>query len=307
MSIGSSAGGWPTAPALIRRLARGTYRALLGQPPTRDLGRTWPGTAAPGLRTLRLVHVGDCGFRRMELGHDMTAPPGYPLVAAERLLDDGVGVEFRHYFAIGLDELPDMERLQRVIRLDAAPDVVVVQLGGSAARKVVLPHKKPIHRLRADGNRRAGRHIYLAHRVLRQLVRIFGRYPTKHPGTVELERFLMELKRTWPAARVVVMPPFPRSHNYREQLRIAERTDADMKAAAARCGVPVIDTAPVLGFEPSLRCANAYNLNGKGARAVGDLLADWIVEHALSVAQEGEPDGGLHHHKPEALPAHPGD
>jgi hypothetical protein len=203
--------------------------------------------------------------------------------------------------------MPDMERLQRHMHLDGEPDVVLIQLGGSAARKVILPHKKAIHRLRADGNRRAGRYIYLAHRVLRQLVRLLGRYPTKHPGTVELERFLMELKETWPATHVVVMPPFPRSHNYRKQLRIAERIDADMKAAAARCGVPVIDTAPVLGFDASLRCANAYNLNGKGAKAVGELLGEWIVEHALSGAQEGEPDGGLHYHQPEALPAHSGD
>jgi hypothetical protein len=281
MSTGAASGGPAPAPSFLRRIARFGYRALLGQPPTCDQGRTWPGTTQDGLPTLKLLHVGDCGFRRMELGHDMTAPPGYPLVAAERLLDHGVGMAFGHYFAIGFEDLPDQRRLVKHMHLDGEPDVVVVQLGGSYARKVVLPHKKPIHRLRADGNRRAGRLIYLAHRLLRQWVRFAGGYKTAYPGTMELERFLMQLKEAWPAAHIVLMPPFPRSHNYRKQLAIAERTDADMKAAAERCGVHVLDTSGVLGYDPSLRCANAYNLNGKGAQIVGDLLGEWLLENAV--------------------------
>jgi hypothetical protein len=167
------------------------------------------------------------------------------------------------------------------MHLDGEPDVVVIQLGGSYARKVVLPHKKPIHRLRADGNRRAGRLIYPVHRLLRQWVRVAGGYKTAYPGTMELERFLMQVQEAWPSTQVVVIPPFPRSHNYRKQLRIAERTDADMKAAAERCGVAVLDTGEALGYDHSLRCANAYNLNGKGANVVGELLGDWLVEHAV--------------------------
>lgn len=280
MSTLASSGGPTPTPAFLRRAARFGYRALLGQPPECDFGRTWRGTATDGRPTLKLLHVGDCGFRRMEFGHDMTAPPGYPLVAAERLLDHGIGMAFGHYFAIGFEDLPDQRRLVKHMHLDGEPDVVVVQLGGSYARKVVLPHKKPIHRLRADGNRRAGRLIYPVHRLLRHWVRIAGSYKTAYPGTVELERFLMQLKEAWPAAQIVVIPPFPRSHNYRKQLRIAEKTDGDMKAAAERCGVTVLDTSGVLGYDPSLRCANAYNLNGKGAQLVGDLLGDWLLVHA---------------------------
>jgi hypothetical protein len=280
MSTVASTGGPAPAPAVLRRIARFGYRALLGQPPDCDQGRTWPGTAREGLPTLKLLHVGDCGFRRMEFGHDMTAPPGYPLVAAERLLNHGIGMAFGHYFAIGFEDLPDQQRLVRHMHLDGEPDVVLVQLGGSYARKVVLPHKKPVHRLRADGNRRAGRLIYPVHRLLRQWVRIAGSYKTEYPGTMELERFLMQVQEAWPAAQIVVIPPFPRSHNYRKQLRIAVRTDADMKAAAERCGVAVLDTSEALGHDRSLRCANAYNLNGKGANVVGDLLGDWLVEHA---------------------------
>jgi hypothetical protein len=281
MSTRASSGGPSPAPAFVRRIARFGYRALLGQPPECDLGRTWPGTACDDLPALRFLHVGDCGFRRMEFGHDMTAPAGYPLVAAERLLEEGVGMAFGHYFAINFEDLPDQQRLVRHMHLDGEPDVVLVQLGGSYARKVVLPHRKPIHRLRADGNRRAGRLIYPVHRLLRQWVRIAGSYRTPYPGTMELERFLMQMKEAWPAAQIVVMPPFPRSHNYRRQLRIAETTDAGVRAAAQRCGVHVLDASPVLGHDPSLRCANAYNLNGKGARVVGDLLGEWLVENAV--------------------------
>jgi hypothetical protein len=281
MSTRVTSGGPAPAPALLRRIARFGYRALLGQPPECDQGRAWPGTAGEGLPALKLLHVGDCGFRRMEFGHDMTAPPGYPLVAAQHLLEEGVGMEFGHYFAIGFEDLPDQQRLVKHMHLDGEPDVVIVQLGGSYARKVVLPHKKAIHRLRADGNRRAGRLIYPVHRLLRQWVRLTGSYKTAYPGTMELERFLMQVKEAWPAAQIVVMPPFPRSHNYRKQLVIAERTDTDMKAAAERCGASVLDASGALGYGPSLRCANAYNLNGEGAKLVGDLLGDWLIEHAL--------------------------
>jgi hypothetical protein len=303
MSTGRYSGGSAPAPTLVRRIARFGYRALLGQPPECDHGRTWRGTACEDLPTLKLLHVGDCGFRRMELGHDMSAPPGYPLVAAERLLDHGIGTAFGHYFAIGFEDLPDQRRLVRHMHLEDVPDVVLVQLGGSYARKVVLPHKTPIHRLRADGNRRAGRLIYLAHRLLRQWVRIAGSYKTPYTGTMQLERFLMQVREAWPAARVVVIPPFPRSHNYRKQLRIAERTDVDMKAAAERCGVHVLDAGDALGFGPSLRCANAYNLNGKGAKVVGDLLGDWLLENVELVADEREPHGLVVVDEPEALSA----
>ena len=108
-------------------------------------------------------------------------------------------------------------------------------------------------------------------------MRIVGHYPCEHGGLEHLERFLMEVTETWPVARVVVIPPFPRSHNYRRQLEICRRIDADVKAAAARCGVAVLDGAPALGHDSSLRCANAYNLNAAGSTVVGVLLADWIL------------------------------
>jgi hypothetical protein len=294
MSTSNSADRQTTVRAPLRRLARSAYRAVLGVPPKRDRGRAWPGTATDDEEPLRLLHVGDCGFRRMDFGHDLTAPPGYPLAAAEELRREGVGMAFGHYFAIAYADLPDMERLRRHMHLDGQPDVVVVQLGGSPARKVVLPHRAAIHRLRADAGRRLGRHIYLAHRVMRQWVRIAGRYPCEHGGLEHLERFLMQVTEAWPLARVVVIPPFPRSHNYRRQLEISRRIDADVKAAAARSGVGVLDAGPALGDDPSLRCANAYNLNAAGSTLVGGLLADWILQRgersaagSLSAARSG--------------------
>lgn len=270
-----------------RSAARRAYRLVLGQMPAHDPGRLWRGTAEPGERALKLLHVGDCGFRRMEFGHDMAAPPGYTLVAAELLRErEGIGLAFGHYFVTGFEYLPDMASLERHMHLDGEPDVVIIQTGGSYARKVVLPHLRPIHRLRADANRRIGRLAYPAHALIRQWVRIAGRYASPYPGTEAFERFLLQLRRAWPHAQLLVIPPFPRSHNYRGQLRIAARTDADMKAAAARCEAAVLDASDVLGFDRSLRCANAYNLNARGSKVVGELLAGWLAENALAPARD---------------------
>jgi len=265
-----------------RGAARPLYRALMGRTPAHDPGRRWPGTAAQGAPALKLLHVGDCGFRQMDLGHDMAAPAGYPRFAAELLRErDGIDIAFRHYFAPGFEALPDMASLKRHMHLDGDPDVVLIQTGGSYARKVVLPHRHAIHRLRADGNRRIGRFAYPVHALLRQWVRVAGRYASPYPGTEALERFLIELRETWPRARLAVMVPFPRSHNYGRQLQIAERTDAHTKAAATRCGAAVLDAGDALGVDRSLRCANAYHLNARGSKIVGELLAGWIGENAL--------------------------
>ena len=67
---------------------------------------------------------------------------------------------------------------------------------------------------------------------------------------------------------------------------IAERTDGDVRAAAERCGVHVLDASGALDHDPSLRCANAYNLNGKGAQVVGDLLGEWLLENAMRADRE---------------------
>jgi hypothetical protein len=274
---------------LPRGAARALYHLVLGRMPSHDPGRSWRGNAVPGKRVVKVLHVGDCGFRRMELGHDMTAPPGYPLVAAELLRErEGVGLAFGHYFAVGYEDLPDMAPLERHMHLEGEPDVVIVQTGGSYARKVVLPHLRPIHRLRADANRRVGRLAYPAHALIRQWVRVAGRYASPYPGVEDFERFLLQLRSAWPEAKLLVVPPFPRSHNYREQLRIAERTDLEMKAAATRYGAAVLDAADALGFNRSLRCANAYNLNAHGSAVVGELLATWITEQVLVPASRDQ-------------------
>ena len=46
-----------------------------------------------------------------------------------------------------------------------------------------------------------------------------------------------------------------------------------------KCGAWRLGGLSGSGHGPALRCANAYNLNGKGANVVGDLLGDWLVEH----------------------------
>src|SRR5436189_4653784 len=123
---------------MFRELAKRGYRTLMGMPVTGDPVRAFAGTARPDLPLLRVMHVGDCGIRAMETSHDFVAPIGYPKVMAERLLDQGIGTEFAHYFAITYDRLPDVERLKKVAKMSGAPDLVLVHTGATYTRRVIL-------------------------------------------------------------------------------------------------------------------------------------------------------------------------
>jgi hypothetical protein len=266
-----------------RRLAKFVYRAAVG-PPVPDPVRAWRGTVRDGLQVMRLLHVGDCGVRRMETSHDLYGPPGYPLVAAERLLEDGVGVEFSHYFAVSFEHLPDVKTLCKHTRLDGDPDVVLVQVGSAYTRRILLPDTRRVHQLRDDVGRRAGRLVFAFYKVLRPCVRLFGRPSAKYTGTEELETFIDRTQRAWPHAEVVLVAPFRRSPGYASGEPVAARIEADLQAlAASRDGVSVFDANDVLGRDPALRCVTGYNLNGRGCMLVGAQLALWILEHAQAL------------------------
>jgi hypothetical protein len=227
--------------------------------------------------TLRMLHVGDCSLRMMEASHDFCAPLGYPRVAAEALLEDGIGMEFSHYFAVLFQHLPDIALLRRRMKLTGDPDVIVVQLGASYARRIVLPDVPSIMRLRCDIGRRLGPHVFTAYRPLRPAVRVFGRHVTEYPGIEPFEHFLMAIQEEWPAARVAVMQPFLGVHPYPTQHPIRARTAAHVHAAAEHCGVAELDFTEMLGTDPSLRGANAHNLNARGSELIGRELAKWML------------------------------
>lgn len=287
MSLPSTEHGRTTPRAVARELARRTYRALIG--PARDVDpvRTWPGTAREGLPLLRVLHVGDCGIRCMETSHDPAAPLGFPAVAADRMLEAGVGMEFFHYFAINYDYLPDMERLRRVMKLSGDPDVIFVQLGATYGRRVVIPDVKRVMQFRYELSRRVGRLVFPWYRVLRPWVRVVGRHASPYPGPAKLERTLTELKATWPAAEVVLIVSFPRSAIYPTAVPIMAEVEGDSRVVAERCGATVLDFADVLGKDRSLRCAAGYNLNSRGSQVVGDKLADWLLEREAASAAAG--------------------
>lgn len=246
-------------------------------PPVADPVRAWRGTARPGLPTVRMLHVGDCSLRSMECSHDFRAPLGFPRATAETLLQHGVGMDFAHYFAVLFEDLPDMDLLRRRADLAGDPDVIVVHVGTSYARRLILPDTPTIMKLRCDLGRRLGHRVFSVYRPLRPVVRVIGRPAHEWHGSEALERFLREVSREWPEARVALMHPFPRVYPYPKQLPVCARTAAHLHAAAERCGAAELDYAELLGTDPSLRGANGYNLNARGSEIVGRELAHWIL------------------------------
>jgi hypothetical protein len=261
------------------RLRKQVYRFVVG-PPVVDLVRTWTGTAtaAEGMPVLRHLHIGDCNFRRMDLAHDTHAAPGYPLVAAQAIQRKGVGVEFAYYFAVNFDYLPERDELLNHVKLGGAPDVISVQIGASYSRWIVLPDTNRTMQLRVELGRRAGRRVALGYRLLRPLVRLFGRPAARYGGTEGFERFLALLAEMWPESAIVLVLPYPRCTNIRRQLAIDGRVDADLRTLANRIASPVLDSTAMLGRDRTLRGASAYHLNGLGSELLGEELARLMLQ-----------------------------
>lgn len=269
-----------------RTLARGgakrLYRAVVGPAVDLDPVRAWRATADPDLPLLRVLHVGDCGIRRMETSHDPKAPIGFPATAADRLLEHGVGMEFFHYFAINYDELPRIDRLERISKLSGDPDVILVQLGGTYGRRVIVPDVRRVMQFRYEISRRVGRLVFAWYKVLRPVVRVFGHHNAEYPGPEKLERHLNALQERWPDADVVLLVSFPRSAIYPTAVPIMARVEQDARDTGERCGVTVLEFADVLGKDRKLRCVAGYNLNGRGSELVGEKLAGWLLEHSAA-------------------------
>jgi hypothetical protein len=267
------------------------YRAVFGPRPD-DPARGWRGATPEGLPVLRLLYVGDCGMRQMEISHQLRAPLGWPAVVAERLVDNGVGFEFSHSFTVLFEDLPDMETLQRHCKLSDDPDVIAVQLGATYVRRVIISDTERMIRLRDDVKRRLGRGVWPGYKLLRPWVRVFGRFMTQYNGASELERFLREVRARWPEAEVVLMPPFPRSFTYPASVSVRDQVDADVRAVAARTDTALLEFDDVLGDDPALRGVAGYNLNSRGSRLAGERIADWLLEkgrYARGVAKAPDP------------------
>jgi hypothetical protein len=260
----------------MKRLAKHAYRAMVG-PPVDDLVRAWPGTAGDGLVRLRHLHIGDCNFRRMDFAHDTQAPPGYPLAAAEELLQVGIGVEFGHYFAVNFDYLPDRETLLRRVKLSGPPDLITLQMGGNYTRWIVIPDSDRMMQMRVEVGRRAGRLAFPGYRAMNPGLALFGRRAARYTGIEPYEDFLLMLRDIWPNADLVIVPPFLRCFENRRQRPINARVTADIRDLADRLGAGYLDAPQLLGRDRSLRGATGYNLNGEGSRIAGQELARIVL------------------------------
>jgi hypothetical protein len=245
-----------------------------------DPAKGWRGTASDGDNAIRVLHVGDCAFRRMDLSHDFRAPVGYPAVAAERLGEQGIGFGFNHYFAVLFEHLPDREHLLRHSKVQHDPDVVLIHLGGTYHRKLTLGTGKRMLQLRQDFGKRLGRKSFFYQRAIHPVVRVFGRYRVPYSGTAHLERFIDMVRAEWPHADVLVVHPYRQIYRHPKQGRISQRVDDDIDSLAERIGVHTINFNELLGTDPSLRSANGFNLNTRGSQLVGEAFAGWLLEYA---------------------------
>jgi hypothetical protein len=234
---------------------------------------------------LRVLHVGDCGVRRMEAGHDLFGEPGYPLFAAEELLHADITIEFQHYFCVSFEKLPAISRLGERVDTRRAPDLLLVQIGSAYTRKIILPDSTRVHQLRDELSRRFPRLVPVFYGVLRPCLRLFGRHSARYRGSDRLAEFVLAVQREWPELRVVLVTPFRRSPGYASGEPVAARIEADLVSLARRPRVEVFDANDALGRDPGLRCVTGYNLNGRGCEIVGAELADWI---RMRVAAPGE-------------------
>jgi hypothetical protein len=262
---------------IVRTLAKRVYRLAMGPAVTEDPVRAWKGTAREDLPLLRVMHIGDCSIRAMETGHDFSAPVGYPKVMAKRLLHEGVGVEFGHYFAITYEYLPEIDRLAKVTKLTGAPDLILVHTGATYQRRVILDSTPRVNQMRLEVGRRLGRAVFPLHRLfVRPLVRLFGRHWNPYNGTELLDEFIDKIEGTWPHATVVLIAPFPNSWIYPTSGPIIDQVVEDGQALADRRDLPFIHFES-LGDDDSLRNCNGYNLNARGAEIVGEELAQRIL------------------------------
>ncbi len=265
---------------LIRALGKLAYRTVVG--PARvneDPVKAWKGTPGGSRGRLRIMHVGDCSVRTMATSHDFEGPIGYPKALAERLSEDGLGVEFGHFFAITYEYLPDIEKLEKVTKLSGAPDLILIQSGTTYQRRVILNSTPRVNQLRLDVGRRLGRAIFFTHRfLLRPLVRRFGKHMTPYNGTGLLDDFIDRAEATWPDAKILVMAPFPNSWVYPTSGEIAAQVVTDVRAMAKRRGLPFLHFDELLGRDDGLRCSNGYNLKEPGSKMVGEELAGWVLD-----------------------------
>src|SRR5690242_7725885 len=108
--------------------------------PIADPTRGWKGITPDGLPHLRLALYAGCAWREMNVAHGPHTGPGWPRVAAERLIERGFGLEVSVVTVVDLPSLPqDGEGLTRWLRLTGEPDAVISHVGALYQWRRILP------------------------------------------------------------------------------------------------------------------------------------------------------------------------
>jgi hypothetical protein len=264
-------------PPVIRRAIRSGYRRVFPLPVRPPL---WNGTAGAYERTISVVRYGDCSWLAMDSSHDSAAPPGYPSAIAAHLGRIGLGLEFRNKFVLTFEKLPKTRSALRLSpHLDAAPDLVLVQVGGIYSLRRLLPNRRRIIELREDLGRALGRRVSVAYRVLHPSLRMFGRPYLPYRGADPLDDFVRLVEARWPNARIAVMGPLrPHVDNGIFDAAMLARIAADLERRSIALRVDFLDCRLALyDAGPECYCANGGNLSPVGHDLLGRWLGEWLV------------------------------
>lgn len=265
------------AQTAARRVKRTISRELFQLP--EDATGAWSLPLPAEAPRIDILRVGNCEFREVEGAHTVTCGVGYPLVMAEVLAAEGIGMGFQNIFAWHVDDFPDSRTLMKRRRSHrGAPDLVIVGVSAYPAMRHVLGFGRRMVGLRENLGRRAGPLIFPVWRCISFVLLRFGRtMPWQEADGVE--RFVGVVRELWPEARIAVQEPFmtqalPGAFDLERLARFRD----EVRDATLRAGADWIPS-PELGSDPALRGANGYNVNARGSRVAGEHYAGWILEH----------------------------
>jgi hypothetical protein len=257
--------------------------------------RAWRGITPPGLPVVRLALYTDCAWLQMDAAHGPGAPPGYPRVLAERLVEHGLGLEVSVIVVQQHLDLPtNRAELLRHVRLSGPPDVVLLQTPGLYWMRRVLPPGRRVDPLRWAFGRRLGDRALTASRLGAPIVARIGKPVAAYPGAQRTERLLLAAAECWPEAIRAVLAPMPLLVERRGSRQQQAQIRFEARAACGRTGTAYLNfDDQLLASAQRVHCANGYNLNAHGSRLVGETLAGWL----LDVAEGGLPRLGDREHE----------
>jgi hypothetical protein len=255
-----------------------------------DPGQRWRGVGSDA--NLRVLRFGSCEFRAMPRSHTIFADVGYPKNLCELLGQAGIRMEFSNVFVLDLDALPQTpDQLRKHVHLSGSPDVVLVQVGMRYAYRTVFGAGDRLNLIRDRIGRGLGPIIFPAYRLVSPTTRRLGRCDLSYEGPQRLGDFGRLLTQEWPGARVIVVGLFPVLLDAAFCRRVQQHVSADLLAYAQSIGVETVPMDDVVPPRREMYCANGAQLSELGGAAVGQALAEQILNGS---AHRGEPSDSRH-------------